>query len=121
MQHADLDLSSEATASRNTTNRLYNLVSGNLGYHAVHHMKPHVHWSELPAMWEKMRAQVPAGLQCDSVLLSACTYRHSRDGKPPVDVLPANPAQEVADILSPPARTRFRASRRWRPKSAMST
>lgn len=121
MQHADLDLSSELTASRNTTNRFYNLVSGNLGYHALHHMKPHVHWSELPALWQKMCDQVPAGLRCDSVLLSTCRYRHSRDGKPPVDVLPVDRVQEVADILVPPGAVKFPASTRWREKSAVST
>lgn len=105
MQHADLDLSDETTASRNTTNRFYNLVSGNLGYHAAHHMKPHVHWSELPRVHEQMRWQIPEGLQCDSVLLSTCRYRHSRDGKPPVDVLPVNSFKELAQVLPQPPRT----------------
>lgn len=102
MQHADLDLASEYTASRNTTNRFYNLVSGNLGYHAVHHIRPSVHWSELPALHERMKGLIPAGLQCDSVLLSACNYRHSRDGVPPVDTLPVDPLREIAQVLPPP-------------------
>ena len=50
MQHSDLDTSSHFTASRNTTSRLYNLISWNLGYHTAHHLKPHVHWSRLPAL-----------------------------------------------------------------------
>lgn len=102
MQHADLDLSSEFTASRNTTSRFYNLVSGNLGYHAVHHIKPNVHWSELPAWHEKLKAQIPADLQCGSVLLSTCSYRHSRDGVPPVDTRPVDPVRELAQVLPVP-------------------
>ena len=80
MQHSDLDTRSELTASRNTTSRLYNLISWNLGYHTAHHMKPHVHWSRLPALHAHLAAQIPAGLTCASVLLSACPYRHSRHG-----------------------------------------
>lgn len=78
MQHSDLDTRSELTASRNTTSRLYNLISWNLGYHTAHHMKPHVHWSRLPALYAQLEPHIPAGLKCHSVLLSACPYRHSR-------------------------------------------
>jgi fatty acid desaturase len=82
MQHSDLDTSSDLTASRNTTSRLYNLISWNLGYHAIHHMKPHVHWSRLPELYAQMEHQIPDGVKCDSVLLSACTYRHSQHAAP---------------------------------------
>jgi len=89
MQHADLDTSSHLTASRNTTSQLYNLISWNLGYHTAHHLKPHVHWSQLPALDATLAARMPAGVRCESVLLSACTYRHSRDGDVPVaDIIP---------------------------------
>ena len=71
-QHQGLDVRSDYTASRNTTNRFYNLVSWNLGYHTAHHMHPSVHWSELPALHEKIRARIPDHLICNSVLLSAC-------------------------------------------------
>lgn len=85
MQHSDLDTASGFTASRNTTSRLYNLISGNLGYHTAHHMKPHVHWSRLPELHARVEALIPAGLKCESVRLSACPYRHSRDaGRSPV-------------------------------------
>lgn len=81
MQHSDLDTRSELTASRNTTSRLYNLISWNLGYHTAHHMKPNVHWSRLPELHARLAPQIPAGLTCDSVLLSACPYRHSQHGR----------------------------------------
>lgn len=89
MQHSDLDTSSHFTASRNTTSRLYNLISWNLGYHTAHHLKPHVHWSRLPALDAEIRHRMPEGVRCESVLLSACTYRHSRDGAvPAAEVIP---------------------------------
>ena len=99
MQHSDLDVSDDLTASRNTTNAFYNLVSGNLGYHSAHHIRPNLHWSALPRMHEELRSKIPAGVQCASVLLSDCAYRHSRDGKPPVDVLPADPIKEIINAL----------------------
>lgn len=78
MQHSDLDTRSELTASRNTSSRLYNFISWNLGYHTAHHMKPHLHWSRLPGFHAQIESSIPAGMKCDSVLLSACSYRHSR-------------------------------------------
>ncbi len=84
MQHSDLDTASELTASRNTTSRLYNLISWNLGFHTAHHMRPHVHWSRLPRLHAEIAARIPEGLKCESLLLSACSYRHSRDGDMPV-------------------------------------
>lgn len=96
MQHSDLDTRSELTASRNTTNRLYNFISWNLGYHTAHHMKPHVHWSRLPALHAELETQIPDGLKCDSVLLSACPYRHSHAAARAVPAVPyLRPAQRV--------------------------
>lgn len=71
-QHQDLDTSSDFTASRNTTSRLYNLISWNLGYHTAHHLHPSVHWSKLPQLHEKIRSRIPDDLVCNSVLLSQC-------------------------------------------------
>lgn len=101
MQHSDLDTSSHLTASRNTTSRLYNLISWNLGYHTAHHLKPHVHWSRLPALDAEIRHRMPEGVRCESVLLSACTYRHSRDGDvPAATVIPMQRA-EGRDVSLP--------------------
>lgn len=80
MQHSDLDTDSEFTASRNSTSRLYNFISWNLGYHTAHHIKPHLHWSRLPEFHAEIRQHIPDGMICNSVLLSACDYRHSQQG-----------------------------------------
>lgn len=108
MQHSDLDTRSEFTASRNSTSRLYNLISWNLGYHTAHHMKPNVHWSRLPALYAELESQIPAGMKCDSVLLSACSYRHSRHAPPE----PLNPEPGV--YLKPAS------DKRWRPAQTQS-
>lgn len=81
MQHSDLDTRSDYTASRNSHSRLYNLISSNLGYHTAHHIKPHLHWSRLPAFHASIAHHIPAGVQCDSLLLSACSYRHSQQAR----------------------------------------
>lgn len=82
MQHSDLDTGSELTASRNTVSKLYNFISWNLGYHTAHHMKPHLHWSRLPEFYARLEPHIPDGLKCNSVLLSACGYRHSQCSRP---------------------------------------
>lgn len=76
-QHQDLDISSDYTASRNTSNWLYNLISWNLGYHTAHHMRPSLHWSELPEFHARIRHRIPDQLVCDSLLLSRCGKRRA--------------------------------------------
>jgi beta-carotene hydroxylase len=78
-QHQDLDISSDYTASRNTTNRLYNLISWNLGYHTAHHLHPSTHWSELPRVHERIKERIPEHLIGDSVFLSECDQDNRGD------------------------------------------
>lgn len=102
MQHSDLDTSSELTASRNTVNKFYNFISWNLGYHTAHHMKPYVHWSRLPGLYAELESRIPDGLKCNSVLLSACSYRHSQQ-------MPASAPIRTVITLTPGS------AQRWRP------
>ncbi len=67
LQHSGLDTRHHLTASRNVENRLYNLTSWNLGYHAAHHLRPGVHWSALPALHATIRPQIPPHLITTSV------------------------------------------------------
>ena len=91
-QHQGLDISDDHTASRNTTSRLYNLISWNLGYHTAHHMHPGTHWSRLPAVHEQIRHRIPEHLICNSVLLSACDRQKSAGRKPEHQTASMRPA-----------------------------
>ena len=79
-QHQGLDMNSDYTASRNTTNRLYNLISWNLGYHTAHHLYPGVHWSKLPQKHAEIEHLIPEELVGNSVFVSRC-------GKPATKVV----------------------------------
>jgi beta-carotene hydroxylase len=86
LQHSGLALDHHLVASRNVENRLYNLTSWNLGFHAAHHMRPGVHWTELPALHAQIRPQIPPHLITTSVfgLPSAAERELVKAGKAPV-------------------------------------
>jgi len=58
--HSGLETASDFVASRNTIHRVFNLVTGNLGYHTAHHHKQGVHWSRLPALHAAIAHEIPA-------------------------------------------------------------
>lgn len=68
LQHSGLAMDNHLVASRSVENRLYNLTSWNLGYHAAHHMRPGIHWTELPALHAQIRPQIPPHLITTSVM-----------------------------------------------------
>lgn len=68
--HAGLDSDNQFEASFNKLNWLYNLVTGNLGYHTAHHYKPGTHWSKLPALHEKIKHKIPDHLMDNEVTLT---------------------------------------------------
>jgi fatty acid desaturase len=49
-QHVETDAESEWNHSRNFVSPVLNGLLFNNGYHTVHHLKPGVHWSELPQL-----------------------------------------------------------------------
>ncbi|MDH5710734.1 MAG: fatty acid desaturase [Gammaproteobacteria bacterium] len=60
--HSGLDTDNEFEASRNKLSPLFNLLTGNLGYHTAHHYKQGVHWSKLPELHEQIRGKIPEHL-----------------------------------------------------------
>lgn len=56
--HAGLDAEDDFSASYNTMNPLYNLMTGNLGYHTAHHHKQGLHWSELPRLHAELSDRI---------------------------------------------------------------
>jgi fatty acid desaturase len=58
LNHDMCDTSSEINHSRDFLSRVENWFFCNNGYHTAHHMKPHLHWEELPTLHnEKVKAQ----------------------------------------------------------------
>ena len=57
--HAGCAPNNHLDASRNRDNRIYNALTGNLGFHTAHHKRPGLHWSLLPELHEQIRDQIP--------------------------------------------------------------
>jgi fatty acid desaturase len=64
--HSGLDTDDPFAASYNNTNRLFNLLTGNLGYHTAHHYKQGLHWSKLPQLHAQIAHRIPVELQRDA-------------------------------------------------------
>jgi fatty acid desaturase len=61
-QHVGLETDVPLRASRSAVDRVYNLRTMNVGYHAAHHRRPSVHWSKLPALHAELAADIPPEL-----------------------------------------------------------
>jgi len=57
--HVDLSLEEPKHASRNIESKWYNIITGNLGYHTAHHIRFGWHWSKLPELHQKIKAEIP--------------------------------------------------------------
>jgi fatty acid desaturase len=66
--HVGLDVDNVFEASYNNTSPIYNLLTGNLGYHTAHHYKQGLHWSRLPELHEKIKDKIPAHLYTNNHL-----------------------------------------------------
>jgi fatty acid desaturase len=71
--HSGLDTTDPFEASFNNTNRLFNLLTGNLGYHTAHHYRQGLHWSKLPELHDKIKSRIPPALVRDSRFVLAHT------------------------------------------------
>jgi len=61
-QHVETDADSEWNHSRNFVGPVLNGLLFNNGYHTVHHLKPGVHWSELPELHAQYAARIHPSL-----------------------------------------------------------
>jgi len=57
--HAGLDTQNPYEASHNIMHRFYNILTGNLGFHTAHHVKPKLHWSKLPEFHATIADRIP--------------------------------------------------------------
>jgi fatty acid desaturase len=60
--HSGLHSESPFEASYNITNRTFNWLTGNLGYHTAHHHRQAIHWSKLPELHASIADKIPAHL-----------------------------------------------------------
>jgi fatty acid desaturase len=95
LQHIETDAFSEWNHSRNFVSRTLNVLLFNNGYHTVHHLKPGVHWSDLPRLHAEHSDKIhPSLLQPSWLGYVGHTYfvrPFTRAGAP---ALPANEGAE---------------------------
>jgi fatty acid desaturase len=60
--HSGLDTDDPFQASYNNTNNVFNLLTGNLGYHTAHHYRQGLHWSRLPELHDEIKHKIPQQL-----------------------------------------------------------
>ena len=89
--HAGLDTQNPYEASHNIMHRSYNILTGNLGYHTAHHVKPGLHWSKLPEFHATIADRIPHDLYIEPFF--------------PMNLLPAGDRRNPGNA-PPPRRTR---------------
>jgi fatty acid desaturase len=60
--HSGLSTDDQFKASYNNTSPVFNLLTGNLGYHTAHHYHQGLHWSKLPELHKQLEGQIPPEL-----------------------------------------------------------
>lgn len=53
-------LNTPTGVTNNCTNKIYNLLGCNFGFHTAHHSRPMAHWTTLPAIHKSISATIPA-------------------------------------------------------------
>ena len=69
--HSGLDTDDVFAASYNNVGKIFNLLTGNLGYHTAHHYKQGLHWSKLPELHEQLAGSIPPELITNAVMTPA--------------------------------------------------
>lgn len=60
--HAGLDSQDAYKATYNILSPAYNICSWNLGFHTAHHLRPGLHWTNLPKFHDRISQKIPAEL-----------------------------------------------------------
>lgn len=58
--HAGKSTETHFVACNNIIHGVYNVATGNLGYHTAHHYRPGLHWSRLPELHAEIQDRIPA-------------------------------------------------------------
>jgi fatty acid desaturase len=74
IQHDGCDADSKYNHSRNFVGGWLNWWVFNNGYHTVHHLRPGLHWSELPSYHAEIRSQIDPTLERRSLLATAMEF-----------------------------------------------
>ena len=93
LQHIETDAYSDWNHSRNFVSKTLNLLLFNNGYHTVHHLKPGLHWSELPRFHAQHEGKIhPSLLQESWIRYVGHTYFVRPFSRAPAPALPAGNA-----------------------------
>jgi beta-carotene hydroxylase len=93
LQHIETDAYSDWNHSRNFVSKTLNLLLFNNGYHTVHHLKPGLHWSELPRFHAQHAGKIhPSLLQESWLRYVGYTYFVRPFLRTPAPALPAGNA-----------------------------
>lgn len=66
IQHSGCDPNSPYNHSRNFTGKWLNFFTFNNGYHTVHHLRPHAHWSAYPSFHASIKSKIDPQLNIDN-------------------------------------------------------
>jgi fatty acid desaturase len=113
-QHAFIDAEKPADIYSNSItciNTIYNKQCFNDGYHIGHHLRPYMHWSEMPAdfkknisLYKKNNAIVFSGLDYFQIWFLLMTKNYSKLAARFVELGEKRPADKIVDFLK--SRTR---------------
>jgi fatty acid desaturase len=57
--HANFPTNDAMDGCTNVLDPIYNLLTGNLGYHSAHHHRQNIHWSKLPELHAQLADKIP--------------------------------------------------------------